>query len=153
MAISTTDDLTLNEAQSLYRKFAGVVIGDAARVMGQIAQFAKHQHIEGARLWLLSLREIGRFLIRHNRGPGRSAKSSAVEDLQTLAGSGIAVDAYLGQETEPTLKGLLRFAGEYRVIFTESEFAGITLNHRKLKGDAHAADLVAGIAAALEKKR
>ena len=90
MEIATAADLTLNKTQTLYRKFAGTVSEDAARAMGQIAQFAKRQHVEGARLWFLWLGEIGRFLIRHNRGPGRPAKTSAVEALQTLAGSGIA---------------------------------------------------------------
>jgi hypothetical protein len=75
------------------------------------------------------MRQLGLFLIRYGKGQGRPAKTSADDVLQTLAGLCITdrhisadaknvarvstkdFDGYLGQEDEPTLKGLLRFAG------------------------------------------
>jgi hypothetical protein len=83
-------------------------------------------------LRLLALRQLGRFLIRNGRGRGRPPKTSSADVLPTLAGLGIAdrhisadaksvarisqadLDAYLAQETEPTLRGLLRCADHPR---------------------------------------
>jgi ribosomal protein S28E/S33 len=65
----TEPSFTLNEAQSLYRKFAGAVSEDAARAMFDIARHGEHQQVGWGRLRLLSLRELGRFLIRNGRGP------------------------------------------------------------------------------------
>ena len=83
---------------------------------------------KGGQLRLLALRQLGRFLIRNGRGRGRPAKTPSADVLPTLACLGISdrhisadakivaritqadFDAYLAQETEPTLKGLLRFA-------------------------------------------
>jgi hypothetical protein len=76
---------------------------------------------------------LGRFLIRNGRGQGRPPKTSSADVLLTLAGLGIAdrhisadaksvariserdFDAYLADEPEPTLKGLLRFAEHTRI--------------------------------------
>jgi hypothetical protein len=132
-------ELTLDDARKLYEKFADKDGGDAVRVMAQIALWGKRQQIEGGRLRLLALRQLGRFLIRNGRAQGRpatppsavqiaeAAKTSSADVLPTLASLGIAdrhisadaksvarisqkdFDAYLAGETEPTLKGLLRF--------------------------------------------
>src|SRR5579864_2846398 len=125
-----SSELTLDDARKLYQKFADKDGGDAVRVMAQIALWGKRQQAEGGRLRLLALRQLGRFLIRNGRGRGRPAKMSPADVLQTLVGLGITdrhisadaknvarvgqrdLDAYLAEETEPTLKGLLRFAGE-----------------------------------------
>jgi len=123
----TSAELTLDDARKLYKKFADKDGGDAVRVMAQIALWGKRQQIEGGRLRLLALRQLGRFLIRNGRGQGRPPKTSSADVLQTLVCLGIAdrhisadaksvarisqkdFDAYLADETEPTLKGLLRF--------------------------------------------
>jgi hypothetical protein len=115
--------LSLDEAQRLYAKFAGAVGDDAIRAMAAIASTARHKHAEWGKLRLLALRELGAFLIRHGKGRGRPAKTSAVEDFQTLVSLGINdhhisadaknvarisqgdFDTYLAQEDEPTLKG------------------------------------------------
>jgi hypothetical protein len=128
----TSAELTIDDARNLYAKFAEKDGGDAVRVMAQIALWGKRQQIEGGRLRLLALRQLGRFLIRNGRGRGRPAKTSSADVLQTLACLGIAdrhisadaksaaritqadFDAYLAQEDEPTLKGLLRFADHAR---------------------------------------
>jgi hypothetical protein len=92
--------------------------------MFDIALQGEHQQVGWGRLRLLSLRELGRFLIRHGRGPGRPAKMSACDNLQSLAALGIAnrnismnakhvaripqslFNSYLAQEVEPTVGGL-----------------------------------------------
>jgi hypothetical protein len=121
--------LSLDQAHKLYAKFAGGTGDDAVRVMAQIASTAQRQQGEWGKLRLLSLRELGRFLIRNGKGRGRPAKMSADDVLPTLAGWGITdrhlsadaknvarirqrdFDTYLAQEDEPTLKGLLRAVG------------------------------------------
>jgi hypothetical protein len=98
--------------------------------MVQIALWGKRQQVEGGRLRLLALRQLGRFLIRNGRGRGRPAKMSDAHNLPTLVGLGISdrhisadaksvarisqadFGAYLAQEDEPTLKGLLRYCDE-----------------------------------------
>jgi len=118
---------SLDEARTLYTRFAGRDGDDAIRAMADIALWAKRQQTGWGRLRLEALRELGRFLIRNAKGQGRPAKTSAGEVLPTLAGLGITdhhisadaknvtrvgqrdFDAYLAQEDEPTLKGLLRF--------------------------------------------
>ena len=125
-------ELTLDDARSLYAKFADRDGGDAVRVMAQIALWAKRQQVEGGRLRLLALRQLGRFLIRNGRGRGRPPKMSDTHNLPTLVSLGITdrhisadaklvaritrpnFDAYLAGETEPTLRGLLRFAEHTR---------------------------------------
>jgi hypothetical protein len=129
----TSAELTLDDARKLFEKFADKDGGDAVRVMAQIALWRKRQQIEGGRLRLLALRQLGRFLIRNGRGRGRPAKMSSADVLPTLACLGIAdrhisadaksvarisqsdFDAYLADETEPTLKGLLRCAEHTRI--------------------------------------
>ena len=70
----TSAELTLDAARKLYGKFADKDGGDAIRVMAQIALWGKRQQVEGGRLRLLALRQLGRFLIRNGRGQGRLAK-------------------------------------------------------------------------------
>jgi hypothetical protein len=129
----TSAELTLDYARKLYEKFADKDGGDAVRVMAQIALWGKRQQVEGGRLRLLALRQLGRFLIRNGRGRGRPAKMSSADVLQTLVGLGITdrhisadaksvarisqadFDAYLADEPEQTLKGLLRFAERTRI--------------------------------------
>jgi hypothetical protein len=129
----TSAELTLDDARKLYEKFADKDGGDAVRVMAQIALWGKRQQVEGGRLRLLALRQLGRFLIRNGRGQGRPPKTSSADVLPTLACLGIAdrhisadaklvarinradFDAYLADETEPSLKGLLRFAEHTRI--------------------------------------
>jgi DNA N-6-adenine-methyltransferase (Dam) len=143
-ASGTSAELTLDDARKLYEKFADKDGGDAVRVMAQIALWGKRQQIEGGRLRLLALRQLGRFLIRNGRAQGRpatppsavqiaeAAKTSSADVLPTLASLGIAdrhisadaksvarisqkdFDAYLADESEPTLKGLLRFGDHAR---------------------------------------
>ena len=123
---------TLGDARKLYEKFADKDGSDAVRVMAQIALWGKRQQVEAGRLRLLALRQLGRFLIRNGRGQGRPPKTSSADVLLTLACLGIAdrhisadaesvaritqadFDAYLAGETEPTLKGLLRFGDHAR---------------------------------------
>jgi DNA N-6-adenine-methyltransferase (Dam) len=125
-----SSELTLGDAKKLYAKFADKEGGDAVRVMAQIASWGKRQQVEGGRLRLLALRQLGRFLIRHGRGRGRPAKMSDTHNLPTLVDLGITdrhisadaksvarisqpdFDAYLTEEDEPTLTGLLWF-GEH----------------------------------------
>ena len=64
----TSAELTLDDARKLYEKFADKDGGDAVRVMAQIALWGKRQQVEGGRLRLLALRQLGRFLIRNGRG-------------------------------------------------------------------------------------
>jgi hypothetical protein len=129
----TSAELTIVDARKLYEKFADKDGGDAVRVMTQIALWGKRQQIEGGRLRLLALRRLGRFLIKNGRGQGRPQKTSPADVLPTLACLGITdrhisadaksvarisqadLDAYLAQENEPTLKGLLRFAEHTRI--------------------------------------
>src|SRR5437763_6087676 len=82
-------ELSLDDARKLYEKFAHQDGGDAVRVMAQIALWGKRQQVEGGRLRLLALRQLGRFLIRNGRGRGRPPKMSSAENLQTLVGLGI----------------------------------------------------------------
>jgi len=121
-------DFTLNEAQSLYRKFAGKDGDEAARAMLDIARQGEHQQVGWGRLRLLSLRDLGRYLILNGRPPGRPAKMSDTNNLPTLAALGIRdrnisvnaklvaritrkdFDRYMADETEPTLEGLRRYA-------------------------------------------
>src|SRR5579859_7506168 len=115
-ASGTTAELSLDDARNLYEKFADRDGGDAIRVMAQIALWGKRQQVEGGRLRLLALRQLGRFLIRNGRGRGRPAKMSPADVLPTLVGLGITdrhisadaknvarisqkdFDAYLAQE-------------------------------------------------------
>jgi hypothetical protein len=126
-------ELTLDDASKLYAKFADKDGGDAVRVMAQIALWGKRQQVEGGRLRLLALRQLGRFLIRNGRRRGRPAKMSDTHNLPTLVGLGITdrhisadaksvarisqkdFDAYLAAEDEPTLTGLLRFGEHARI--------------------------------------
>jgi DNA N-6-adenine-methyltransferase (Dam) len=121
--------LTLAEAHWLYAKFAGSMGDDAIRAMAEIALTARHQQAGWGKLRLLALRELGTFLIRNGKGRGRPAKMSPADNLQSLVCLGITdrhisadaknvarisqrdFDAYLAQEDEPTLKGLLRAMG------------------------------------------
>src|ERR1700726_1608993 len=80
----TSAELTLDDATKLYEKFADKDGGDAVRVMAQIALWGKRQQVEGGRLRLLALRQLGRFLIRNGRGQGRPRKTSSADVLQTL---------------------------------------------------------------------
>ena len=82
-------ELTLDDARKLYEKFADKDGGDAVRVMAQIALWGKRQQVEGGRLRLLALRQLGRFLIRNGRGQGRPPKTSSADVLPTLACLGI----------------------------------------------------------------
>lgn len=125
-------ELTLDSAKNLYKKFANQDSGEAVRTMAQIALWAKRQQVEGCRLRLLALRQLGKFLIRHGRRQGRPPKTSSADILQPLARLGITdrhisadgksvarisqadFDAYLAAENEPTLKGLFRFADRTR---------------------------------------
>jgi DNA N-6-adenine-methyltransferase (Dam) len=127
-------ELSLDDAQKLYAKFAGKDGDDeAVRAMAGIAIKAKHQQAGWGSLRLEALRELGRFLIRNGRGRGRPPKMSAADVLPALVGLGItdrhiSADAksvarinqadfagYLADEDEPTLKGLLRFAEHTRI--------------------------------------
>jgi DNA N-6-adenine-methyltransferase (Dam) len=126
-------ELTLDDARNLYEQFAGQDGDEAVRVMAQIALWAKRQQVEGGRLRLFALRQLGRFLIRNGRPRGRPAKTSTADVFPTLVCLGITdrhisadaksvariskadFDAYLAQEDEPTLKGLLRFAEHTRI--------------------------------------
>jgi hypothetical protein len=119
--------LTLDEAQALYARHAGEADDDAIRVMAQVALVAKRKQAGWGRLRLEALRELGRFLIRKGHTRGRPAKTSTDEDKLYLADLGIQdhhlsadaknvarvpqvdFDAYLAEEPEPTLAGLLRF--------------------------------------------
>jgi hypothetical protein len=94
--------------------------------MAEIALEAKRQQAGWGRLGLLALRALGKFLIRHAARQGRPKTSAG--DVLTLADLGITdphlsadaktvarisqrdFDAYLSSESEPTLKGLIRFA-------------------------------------------
>jgi hypothetical protein len=92
----TSAELTLDDARMLYAKFADKDGSDAVRVMAQIALWAKRQQVEGGRLRLLALRQLGRFLIPNGRGQGRpatppsaaqiaeTAKTSSTDVLPTL---------------------------------------------------------------------
>ena len=64
-------ELTVDDARKLYEKFADKDGSDAVRVMAQIALWGKRQQIEGGRLRLLALRQLGRSLIQNSRGQGR----------------------------------------------------------------------------------
>jgi hypothetical protein len=129
--------LSLDEAQDLYATFAGKDGRDAIQVMAQVALLAKQKQAGWGRLRLEALRALGRFLIRNGRGRGRPAKTSADEDKLYLADLGIQdhhlsadaknvarvpqtdFDAYLTEEPEPTLAGLLRF-GEHRALHVQT---------------------------------
>jgi hypothetical protein len=129
----TSAELVLDDAKKLYEKFAGQDGNEAARVMARVALWGKRQQVEGGRLRLFALRQLGRFLIRNGRGQGRPAKTSSADVLPTLVCLGITdrhisadaksvarigqadFDAYLDEEDEPTLKGLLRFAEHTRI--------------------------------------
>jgi hypothetical protein len=120
--------LTLDEAQKLFAKSANCTTDDAVRAIYDIASQARHQQAGWGRLRLEAIRALGRYLIRNGRPQGRPAKTSDPDNLQTLVGLGIAdrhisadakkvaripqrvFDAYLRDESEPTLAGLLRFA-------------------------------------------
>jgi hypothetical protein len=52
----TSAELTLDDAQKLYEKFADKDGGDAVWVMAQIALWGKRQQVERGRLRLLALR-------------------------------------------------------------------------------------------------
>jgi hypothetical protein len=142
-----SSDPSLDEARTLYTKFAGRDGDDAIRAMADIALWAKRQQTGWGRLRLEALRELGRFLIRNAKGQGRPAKTSAGEVLPTLAGLGITdhhisadaknvarvgqrdFDGYLAQADEPTLAGLLRFdernsAGVLATSWTRPSAAG-----------------------------
>jgi hypothetical protein len=82
-------ELTLDAARKLYEEFAGHDGDEAVRVMAQIALWGKRQQIEGGRLRLLALRQLGRFLIRNGRLRGRPAKTSSADVLPTLVCLGI----------------------------------------------------------------
>jgi hypothetical protein len=128
MEITTAVDLTLNEAQTLYGKFAGKDGDEAARAMLHIARQAEFKQIGWARLRLLSLRDLGRYLMLNGRSRGRPAKMSDTNNIPTLAALGIhdrnisvtakavacvpqrLFGAYLAEETEPTLAGLFAYA-------------------------------------------
>jgi hypothetical protein len=130
-------NLSLDEARALYLRFAGGPLSpsalhpqrdDALRAMVSIALMAKQKQAGWGRLRLEALRQLGKFLIRHGKGQGRPAKTSADDVSPTLARLGITdrhisadaknvarvsnqdFDAYLAQEDEPTFKGLMRFA-------------------------------------------
>jgi hypothetical protein len=125
-------ELSLDDALKLYEKFANKDCDDAVRVMAQIALWGKRQQVNAGRLRLLALRQLGRFLIKNGRGRGRPAKMSDTHNLPTLVGLGITdrhisadaksvarisqkdFDAYLTEEDEPTLTGLLRFGDHPR---------------------------------------
>ena len=127
--VSSSTRLSLDAAQTLYAKFAGGTGDDGIRAMAEIASIAQHQQAEWGKLRLLALRELGAFLIRNGKGRGRPAKMSPADNLQSLVGLGITdrhlsadaknvarisqkdFDAYLAEEDEPTLKGLLRAVG------------------------------------------
>jgi DNA N-6-adenine-methyltransferase (Dam) len=129
----TNPIMTLESATLLYRKFAGSAQPPAIQAMAQIALWGKQQQVEGGKLRLHALQQLGRFLIRHGAGQGRPSKTSADEVLPTLASLGITdhhigvdaksvarvlqkdFDTYLAQEDEPTLKGLLRFGEHSRM--------------------------------------
>jgi hypothetical protein len=126
MEITPADTLTLNEAQSLYRKFSGKDGDEAARAMLDIARQGEHQQVGWSRLRLLSLRDLGRYLILNGRPRGRPAKMSDTNNIPTLAALGINdrnisvnaklvariaqkdFDRYMADESEPTLEGLRR---------------------------------------------
>jgi hypothetical protein len=126
-------ELTLDDARKLYKEFADKDGSDAVQVMAQIALWGKQHQVEGGRLRLLALRQLGRFLIRNGRGRGRPAKTSDADVLPTLVALGITdrhisadaksvarishkdFHAYLAEEIEPTLAGLLRFAEHTRI--------------------------------------
>jgi hypothetical protein len=126
-------ELTLDDARKLYEKFAAKDGDEAVRAMADIALTAKRQQTGWGRLRLEALRVLGRFLIRKGARQGRPLKTSSADVLPTLARLGIAdrhisadaksvarisqkdFGAYLAQEDEPTLKGLLRFAEHTRI--------------------------------------
>jgi hypothetical protein len=126
-------ELTLDDARKLYEKFAAKDGDEAVRAMADIALAAKRQQTGWGRLRLEALRVLGRFLIRNGARQGRPLKTSSADVLPTLARLGITdrhisadaksvgrisqkdFRAYLVQEDEPTLKGLLRFAERARI--------------------------------------
>jgi hypothetical protein len=130
---STSAGLPLDEAKKLYAKFANKDGDDAVRAMAEIALVARSKAAGWGRLRLEALRALGRFLIRNGRPRGRPAKTSADEHKLSLVGLGITdhhlsadaksvarisqkdFDRYLAEETEPTLKGLQRFAEHTRI--------------------------------------
>jgi hypothetical protein len=89
---------------------------------------AQEQQVGWAKLRLIALRELGKFLFHTPRLKGRPRKESTVDSLPSLADLGITdrhiaaravavgkigeelFQEYLATEDEPTEKGLLRFA-------------------------------------------
>ncbi len=74
-------DPTLDEARTLYSKFAGSTLSrsasahqhqEAALALAEIASAAKDRQAGWGRLRLKALRELGRFLIRNGRGRGEA---------------------------------------------------------------------------------
>jgi hypothetical protein len=116
-------ELTFSKAQALYEAHRGKDDADAVRAMVRIAERAEQQQIGWSRLRLNSLRELGRFLIRNGRRPGRPAKPCDAHNKPSLAALGIhdrhiavnaklvgripqtLFDRFLAVETEPTRTG------------------------------------------------
>jgi hypothetical protein len=126
-------ELSFDGAKALYARHRGRTDDAAVRAFFDIAAVAECKQSGWAKLRLDVLRELGRFLIRNGRPPGRPAKTSDADNLQTLVGLGITdrhisadakkvarishrdYAAYFEQEDEPTLAGLLRFGEHTRI--------------------------------------
>src|SRR5262249_12487593 len=105
----------------------------AASAVEDFILTAGEQQVRGAKLRLIALRELGKFLLRTPRLRGRPRKESTVDSLPSLADLGITdrhiaaravavgkigeelFNEYLETEDEPTEKGLLRFADPVRL--------------------------------------
>jgi hypothetical protein len=105
----------------------------AASAVENFILTAGKQQVGWARLRLIALRELGKFLLRTPRLRGRRRNESTVDSLPSLADLGITdrhiaaravavakiggelFNEYLATEDEPTEKGLLRFADPVRL--------------------------------------
>jgi hypothetical protein len=105
----------------------------AASAVENFILTAGEQQVGWAKLRLVALRELGKFLLRTPRLRGRPRKESTVDSLPSLADLGITdrhiaaramavakigeqlFHEYLATEDEPTEKGLLRFADPVRL--------------------------------------